>query len=146
MINQKAIELIKHFEGIRLKPYLCSAGVPTIGIGSTMYLDGTKVKLSDKPITEEEALELFNLTLVKYEDAVTAFIRTKLTENQRGALVSFIYNVGIGAFKASTLLRKINDGDFDVGVEFAKWNKVNHKEVNGLTKRRQAEWELFNEH
>jgi len=143
MINKKTIELIKHFEGIRLKPYLCSAGVPTIGIGSTMYTDGTKVKLSDKPITEQEALDLFKLTLIKYEDAVTAFVRSKLTENQRGALVSFVYNVGIGAFKASTLLRKINDGDFNVDMEFAKWNKVNHVASKGLTRRRQAEWELF---
>ena len=143
MINKKAIELIKHFEGIKLKPYLCSAGIPTIGIGSTMYVDGTKVKLSDKPITEEEALELFNLTLVKYEDAISKNVRSKLTENQRGALVSFIYNVGIGAFKASTLLRKINDGNFNVDMEFAKWNKVNHISSKGLTKRRQAEWELF---
>ena len=146
MINQATKNLILKYEGIKLKPYLCSAGVPTIGIGSTVYADGTKVKLNDKSITETEALELFEVTLKQYENAVNSFVRVPLTENQRIALVSFTYNVGIGSFKSSTLLRKLNDGDFDVGIEFLKWNKVNHKEVKGLTKRRQAEWELFNEH
>lgn len=142
----KLTTFIKQYEGLRLKPYLCSAGVPTIGIGSTMYADGTKVKLSDKSITEEEALELFEVTLKQYEDAVTENVRVPLTENQRIALVSFTYNLGVGALRSSTLLRKINNSDFNVGMEFLKWNKVNHKEVKGLTKRRQVEWELFNEH
>lgn len=144
MINQVTKNLLLKYEDLRLKPYLCEAGVPTIGIGSTYYADGTKVKLSDKPISEDEAWELFYVTLKQYTDAVTKVVHVPLTENQYGALVSFTYNVGIGAFRSSTLLRKLNDKDFNVGMEFAKWNKVNHKVSNGLTKRRQAEWELFN--
>jgi lysozyme len=144
MINQATKELILKYEALRLKPYLCEAGVPTIGIGSTVYSDGTKVKLSDKPITEDKAWELFYVTLKHYIDAVAKAVHVPLTDNQYGALVSFTYNVGIGAFKSSTLLRKLNDKDYNVGMEFAEWNKVNHKVSNGLTKRRQAEWELFN--
>jgi lysozyme len=144
MINQATKNLIAQWEGIRLSPYLCQAGVPTIGIGSTYYADGTKVKLSDKPITEEDAWELFYTTLKQYSDAVIKAVHVPLTDNQYGALVSFTYNVGIGAFKSSTLLRKLNDKDYNVSMEFLKWNKVNHKISSGLTKRRQAEWELFN--
>jgi lysozyme len=144
MINQATKELILKYEALKLKPYLCEAGVPTIGIGSTVYSDGTKVKLSDKPITEDKAWKLFYVILKQYSDAVTKAVHVPLTDNQYGALVSFTYNVGIGAFKSSTLLRKLNDKDYNVGMEFAKWNKVNHKVSNGLTKRRQAEWELFN--
>jgi lysozyme len=146
MINQASKNLIAQYEGLRLSPYLCPAGIPTIGIGSTEYADGTKVKLSDKPITDIEAWKLFYDTLKQYEFTVTKAVHIPLTENQYGALVSFTYNVGIGSFKSSTLLRKINDGDHNISVEFLKWNKVNHKEVLGLTKRRQAEWELFNEY
>ena len=138
------INFIKQFEGIRLTPYLCQAGIPTIGIGSTMYADGTKVKLSDKPITESEALELFSKTLKQYENAVDKEIKVPLSENQRIALISFTYNVGISAFKTSTLLKKLNNKDYNLELEFTRWNKIKGNVSKGLTKRRKLEWELFN--
>lgn len=134
---------IKQFEGVKLTPYLCQAGIPTIGIGSTVYADGTKVTLRDKPITENEALDLFSKTLKQYENAVDREVKVPLTDNQRIALVSFTYNVGVGALKSSTLLKKLNNKDYNLGMEFAKWNKVNSVESKGLTRRRKAEWDLF---
>lgn len=143
--SQSGLDLIKEFEGFRSKPYLCSAKVPTIGYGSTMYENGFKVKLSDPPISEEKALDLFAKTLVKYEQAVEKAITVDIGQHAFDACVSLCYNIGGGNFASSTLVKMINAGDekSDIAEQFLRWNKAGGKVIDGLTRRRQAERQLF---
>ena len=145
-LGPEGFKLIKQFEGFRSKPYLCSAGVPTIGWGSTRYADGTKVTLNDEPITKEQADKLFLVTLRQYELAVDAFCRDDLNQNQFDALVSFAYNLGTQALKGSTLLKLINENPNNVVKivqNFNKWINAGGKPSNGLIRRRAAEAALF---
>lgn len=137
-------KLIQEFEGFRNKPYLCSAGVPTIGFGSTMYLEGTRVMLADPEITRAEAENLFVKTLTKYEDMVNKTTKG-LTQNQFDACVSLCYNIGQANFTTSTLVKMINAGTAPdlVAPQFLRWNKVKGKPDKGLTRRREAEKALF---
>jgi lysozyme len=143
--SQSGLDLIKEFEGFRAKPYLCSAKVPTIGYGSTMYENGFKVKLSDPPISEEKALDLFAKTLVKYEQAVEKAVTVDIGQHEFDACVSLCYNIGGGNFASSTLVKMINAGDekSDIAEQFLRWNKAGGKVIDGLTRRRQAERQLF---
>jgi len=143
-INQLGIDLIEKFEGFYPKPYLCPAGVPTIGIGSTFYEDGTKVTLNDPEITKERAYQLVSHELSKIGIAIDKLVAFDINDNQYSSLLSFCYNVGIGNFKSSTLLKLLNSGDcIGASEQFIRWNKANGKPLNGLTKRRIAEKELF---
>lgn len=144
-ISQKGLDLLKRFEGVRLKPYLCPAGIPTISIGCTYYPDGTKVRMTDPEITQAKATEIFLNVLKHYESSVDSFTRDDITQNQFDALVSFAYNVGTGALKKSKLLKKVNANPNDKFIEsqFLIWNKVNGVPVKGLTLRRQAESKLY---
>ncbi len=140
VINDAGLALIKSFEGLRLEAYLCPAGVWTIGYGST----GDHV-YSGQVITEKEAEELLRKDLWRFEDCVSCSVTVPLTDNEYAALVSFSFNVGCGAFKDSTLLRRLNAGEPKPRVfseELLKWNKANGQELEGLTRRRQAEVEL----
>lgn len=142
--SKKLIDLIKQFEGFRSNPYLCPAGVPTIGYGSTVYQDGAHVKLSDNPISEGEAVIILYATLRQYENAVNRYVKVTINQNQFDALVDFAYNVGIGALQSSTLLRKVNNGDFKgASLEFGKWVHAGGKVLKGLVLRREAERKLF---
>ena len=143
--SDKGINLIKEFEGFRAKPYLCSAGVPTIGYGSTRYTDGTKVSLYDPAITEKEATELFQLTLVNYEQAVNKVARVELEQHQFDALVSLCYNIGERNFCTSTLVKLLNEGKGAevVAEQFLRWNKAGGLVISGLTRRRMAEKTMF---
>ena len=143
--SNNLIELIKKFEGFSNIPYLCPANVATIGYGSTRYANGLKVTLKDNPITELQAVELLKDTLKQYEQAVDAYCRDDINQNQFDALVDFAYNCGNGNLKSSTLLKKVNanPNDLTIGLEFAKWNKSGGKILNGLVKRRAAESELY---
>lgn len=144
-IGSKGLELIKSFEGLKLKPYLCPANIPTIGFGNTYYPNGQKVKLTDPAITIEKAEELLKFLLVTYEKAVDSFCRDDISQSQFDALVSFAYNLGTGALQKSTLIKKVNANPKDVTIadEFAKWNKANGRVLVGLTRRRQAEAKLY---
>jgi len=137
--------LIKLFEGITLKPYLCPAGIPTISIGCTYYPDGTKVKMTDSPISEVRATEIFLNVIKHYEHSVDSFCRDDINQNQFDALVSFCYNLGAGSLKSSTLLKKVNADPNDplIKDEFLKWNKCQGKVLKGLTERRKAEADLY---
>jgi len=130
-------------EGMVLHPYLDSAGIPTIGVGCTFYEDGTKVKLTDEPITEERALELFRNLVKIFEQTVTRVIRVPLTQNQFNALVSLCFNIGVNAFSRSTLVKKINARASLPEIEtwFLVWNKVGGEPV--LMGRRKREFELY---
>lgn len=138
------IELIKSFEGFSPTIYLCPAGKPTIGYGHVVCADDN----FSKPISEEQATELLAKDLVTRETSVSAMIKVPINQNQFDALISFAYNEGISALKASTLLRYLNSRKFELAAgEFLKWNKasVNGQMVTlaGLAKRRKAERDLF---
>lgn len=143
--SQKGLDLIKRFEGLELKPYKCPAGIPTIGYGNTYYPSGSKVKLTDPAITKEKAEELLKFLLESYEKSVDSFCRDDISQNQFDALVSFAYNCGVNNLKSSTLLKKVNANPNDptIKVEFLKWNKASGRVLAGLTKRRQAEADLY---
>lgn len=144
-ISQKGIDLISQFEGLSLKPYLCPAGIPTISIGCTYYKDGSKVKMTDPSISNNQAIDLFKEIIKHYERSVDSFCRDDINQNQYDALVSFCFNVGAGSLKKSTLLKKVNFNPSDplIKLEFLKWNKGGGKVLNGLTKRRQSEINLY---
>lgn len=144
-IGPEGLKLIKEFEGFRSKPYLCPANVPTIGYGATYYPDGKKVTMNDKPISEQYASQLLEGMLSTYEKAVDSYCRDDINQNQFDALVSFAYNLGNGALKSSTLLKKLNVNPNDVTIrdEFLKWVKAGGRTLQGLVRRRQAEADLY---
>src|SRR5436190_21271588 len=107
-IGNKGLALIIASEGFSAKPYLCPAGVPTIGYGCTYYPDKRKVTLQDPPINEAQALAMLQAVLQQYEHDVDSFTTGVLSQNQFDALVDFAYNAGSGNLKASTLLKKVN--------------------------------------
>lgn len=139
------LNLIKRSEGFRRYPYLCPAGVPTIGYGSTHYENGKAVKLSDPPISEEKGVELLAGTLTQYESVVTNSVNRKLEQNEFDALVSFCYNIGAGAFAKSTLVKMLNAGakKEDAANQFMRWTKSGGMVLPGLVARREAEKGLF---
>lgn len=144
-LSLKGFELIKRFEGLRLVPYKCPAGIPTIGYGNTYYPDGKKVQLTDPRITQTQADKLLEFLVPPYEKAVDSYCRDDINQNQFDALVSLAYNIGVGNLKKSTLIKKVNlnPNDPTIKTEFHKWNKANGKVLAGLTKRRQAESDLY---
>jgi len=146
-VSDKGIELIKKFEGLSLKPYLCPARIPTIGYGNTFYEDGTKVTMSDKLITAERATAMLKVVVSQFAVGVAKLITFKgVSQHQFDALVSFAYNVGLGNLKSSTLLKRVNKNEMELAsMEFKKWDKAGGKVLAGLTKRREAEAMLFRE-
>lgn len=144
-LDKKGYDLIKEFEGLKLKPYLCSAQVPTIGYGSTYYENGKKVKLTDAPITKERADELFQIVADDFAKRVSPLVKKPLTQNQFNSIVSFAFNLGVRALQNSTLLKlvNINPNDAMIAKEFLRWNKVNKVPVQGLTNRRIKESALY---
>ena len=144
-ISNKGLELIKQFEGLSLNPYLDVVKIPTIGWGNTYYQDGKKVTLGDKPITENEATELLSYVANRdFGEKILQLVKVPLNQNQFDALVSICYNIGMGNFSKSTLLKKINQGDFKgASLEFERWNKSGGVVLAGLVKRRLKEKALF---
>lgn len=142
--SQRCIELIKQFEGFSKKPYLCPAGIPTIGYGSTRYANGLPIKLTDGAITEAQAAEIVMQTLGQYSDAVNRYVLAPITQNQFDALVDFAYNCGAQNLRTSSLLKRLNTGDITGAAdEFRKWVNGGGKRLTGLVKRREAERALF---
>lgn len=141
-VCRAAVELVKSFEGLRLAAYICPAGKPTIGYGHTQG-----VTIGDH-ITEEQAENYLQNDLNTAGKAVERLVTVALSDGQFGALASFVFNLGEGNLKASTLLKELNVGDYaGAAGEFDKWVKatVNGEKVTlpGLVKRRKAEKELF---
>lgn len=136
-IGQRGLALIKQYEGCRLKAYKCPAGVWTIGYGST----GPHVG-AGKVITQAEAEALLRQDLVRFERAVAQ--ADSATQNQFDAMVSLAFNIGIGAFQKSSVLRKHNAGDHaGAKASFALWNKAGGRVLSGLVTRRAAEADLY---
>lgn len=142
-INELGLAKIKQFEALKLKAYQDSVGVWTIGYGHTAMAGPPPVH-SGMVISEKEANDILNRDLAAYEASVEKAVKVKLTDNQFAALVSFCYNVGPGNFEKSTLVKKLNAGDYDsVPRELAKWNRAGGKVLKGLTNRRAAEAGLW---
>lgn len=143
-INNATKALIRKFEGCYLKAYKCSANKTTIGYGNTFYEDGAAVQMGDI-ITQDRADSLFLIILDEFAAKIKPLIKQPLNDNQFGALLSFAYNCGVANLKNSTLLKKVNANPSDpaIALEFAKWNKAGGKVLNGLTRRRKAESELY---
>jgi lysozyme len=138
-ISGRGLEVLKRFEGLKLKAYFCPAGVLTIGYGST----GPHVKMGME-ITPAEAEKLLLDDVARFERAVNRLVKVPLTQGQFDALVCFSYNIGIGAFEKSTLLSVLNMGRYgEVISQFKRWNKVKGQVVNGLVNRRAAEIGLW---
>lgn len=142
-ISQVGIDLIVSFESVELKAYDDGVGVWTIGIGTTVYPNGIKVKNGDI-CTLEQAKSYFKYDLAHFENTVNKLVTVPLAQNQFDALVSLTYNIGSGAFKNSTLLKKLNLGDYrGAADQFLLWNKAGGKVLQGLVRRRTVERELF---
>ena len=145
-IHQKGLYLIKSFEGCKLKAYKCPAGIVTIGFGSTFYPNKSPIKITDKLNSIQDAEDLLLVTLEDFEKNVSAlFFNVTLNQNQFDALVSFAFNLGMGALAKSTLFKKIkvNPNDPTIEIEFNKWVNAGGKKLPGLVRRRKAESKLY---
>lgn len=141
--NNSGLQIIKDCEGLKLKSYLCPSDVWTIGYGTTVYPNGVKVKLNEF-CTAELASNFLAFDVTKTESFITKKVKVDLTENQFSALVSLVYNIGSGNFSKSTLLKKLNAGDYEEASEqFLVWRKSRGKVLRGLEIRRAKEKELF---
>ncbi len=147
-------KLLEEWEGVRLKAYKDSAGLLTIGVGHLLTkseLSSGKIDINDESVkyvnalTLEQADALLEQDLKPAETTVNNHVKVELNQNQFDALVSFTFNVGGGAFKGSTLLKKLNNGQYDqVPGQLMRWNKAGGKVVPGLNKRRESEVKLWN--
>ena len=132
-------DLIKKWEGLRLEAYLCTAGVPTIGYGHTKG-----VKLGDV-CTEDQANQWLLEDMLEASEAIDRLVKVPLNNNQYGALTSFVFNLGWGNLKTSTLLKMLNEGKYmEASNQFLRWNKVKCVTSTGLSNRRAEEMKLFN--
>lgn len=137
--SENGRRLIKSFEGLSLKAYLCPANVLTIGYGHT----GDDVK-AGQVITEAQAEELLSVDLRRFERCIDSAVTVEINQNQFDALSSFVFNIGTEAFKKSTLLKLLNSGKAILASnQFERWNKSGDNELPGLTRRRLAEKKLF---
>ena len=136
--SQEGLELIKKFGGCRLEAYRCSANVLTIGYGHTGGVLETDV------ITQDVADKLLKEDIAKFEKYVNVNVAVELNQNQFDALVAWTFNLGVGNLRSSTMLKKLNESDYDsVPSEMRRWNKAGGKTLDGLIRRRKAEGLLF---
>lgn len=142
--SEQGLELIKHFEGLRLEAYRDSVSKITIGYGTTYYPDGTLVAEGDT-CTKEEAEQFLLTNLIEFEECVDKLVTVDLKQHQFDALVSFCYNLGCASLKRSTLLKVINanPNSFAIPVEFNKWVNAGGKKLKGLVARRLCESVLY---
>jgi len=130
-LDENGYKALHEREGLRLKPYKDTQGIPTIAMGNTYYIDGRKVTMNDKPLTLQQANELAKITADKFALEVDKLVKSKVNQNQFNALVSLTYNIGITGFKNSTVLRKVNIDPNDGKIQdaFMMWTK--NKELYG---------------
>jgi lysozyme len=138
------LALVKHYEGCRLKPYLCAGGKPTIGWGNTYYENGTKVTLADKPITQARADALFKHWYDLRCRELDAILPTGTTPEERAAFISFSYNFTVETLKGAGFYRAFLAGDkARAGARLEEWNMASGKVSKGLQRRRRAEHYVF---
>lgn len=141
--SDKGLDFIADVEGNKLHSYLDTGGVWTIGVGHTSdewFEVGPGMQIS-----YAKSMELLAQDVQEAEDPVNTLVKVPLTQNQFDALVSFVFNIGGGAFADSTMLKMLNKGDYEgAAKQFPRWNKDNGKTISGLTKRRLLEQAVFN--
>lgn len=141
--SQTGLDFLADVEGNKLRAYKDTGGVLTIGVGHTS--DELLEVYPGQIISYAKSMELLAYDVQEAEDAVNKLVKVALTQNQFDALVSFVFNIGAGAFADSTLLRKLNNGDYEgAAKQFPRWNKDNGRTISGLTKRRLLEQSVFN--
>jgi lysozyme len=150
MASNNLIIFIRKWEGVRYNPYLCPAGVPTIGCGFTTYLDGTKVTLNDPPLDDIQINRILSVKLDEFSAQVKRILGDNLLvtlpSEAIDALISFAYNLGVGSLAKSTLLKRIKENklNFDaIEAEFMKWVNAGGKPLEGLKRRRKAEFDMY---
>ena len=137
-ISEEGLSLIKKFEGCELKAYRCAANVLTIGYGTT------KGVTEDMEITKEEAESILKEEMHEYEGYVNDMVKVPLKQNQFDSIVSWVFNLGSTNLSSSTLLKKLNNSEYDeVPAQIKRWNKAGGKVLDGLIRRREAEALLF---
>ncbi len=143
--TMNAIKIIAYYEGFSSEPYLCPAGVVTVGYGTTVYPDGTAVTLDDDPITKEiGALLLLEDVNREYAPSVDELVTSDVNQDQFDAMTSFTYNVGVGAFGSSTLLAYNNVDEWQQAAdEFLNWIYADGEVLQGLVNRRETERSLY---
>lgn len=153
-MSQHGLELLTQWEGFELKVYRDSAGLPTIGVGHLLtknelssgkiIINGVAVKYADG-ITQQQALDLLSQDVQPAETTVNSSVKVALNQNQFDALTSFVFNVGAGAFKGSTLLKVLNQGQYDqIPSQLLRWVFAGGQKVQGLVNRRNNEIKLWN--
>lgn len=155
MISKKAMEMIKHHEGVRFKPYRCPAQLWTIGVGHVLYPEQGKLKMEDRlqyplrpednrTFSKEEVDEILAHDLRRFVAGVSRYCPSGLNQGRLDALVSFAFNVGLGTLQRSTLRQKHNRGDYEgAAEEFLKFTKAGGKVLKGLVNRRNDERALY---
>lgn len=142
-VSPSGVDLICNFEGLRLKAYDDGVGVWTIGYGTTKYPNGIRVKKGDT-CTLEQAKAYMQNDLKSFEQTVNNTVKVPLNQNQFDALVSLAYNIGSTAFKNSTLVKRLNEGNYNAAAnQFDLWVNAGGKRMQGLVNRRAAERTLF---
>ena len=142
-VSNKGVDLICEFEGKRLVAYDDGVGIWTIGFGTIKYPDGVRVKKGDT-CTLDQAKEYMRHDLIEFEHTVNSSVKVPLNQNQFDALVSLSYNIGSSAFKSSTLVKKLNAGDYKGAADqFNVWINAGGKRMQGLVNRRDREKLLF---
>jgi lysozyme len=143
-LDQRGRDFLAKEEGIVLKPYLDSVGIPTIGIGCTFYPDGRRVTMKDKPLKNVQAAwDLFDAVNSNFMLTVYSTTRDDISQNQFNALVSLCYNIGTGGFKGSTVLKLVNKNPNDpkIAAAFEMWKNAGGKPI--LLGRRRREAKLY---
>lgn len=155
MISDKSLKMLKHHEGVRNKPYRCPAALWTIGVGHVLYPEQGNLNMADRmkyPLkiedfrifSTEEVDEILKTDLVRFIRGVSRYCPIIVSQGQLDALVSFAFNVGLGALQRSTLRQKHNRGDYEgAAKEFLKYTKGGGKVLPGLVKRRNDEKALY---
>lgn len=138
-INQAGLNIIRHYEGCELEAYLCPARVWTVGYGAT----GPGI-VKGIVWSQRQADERLEADLRRFETGVEEMVRVPISQNAFSALVCLAFNIGLGALRGSTLMKKLNKGDLNgAGEEFTRWNRSGSRILPGLTRRRLAERDLF---
>jgi len=139
-MTEDGLKFLSEWEGCRLHPYNDAAGYPTIGVGH-LICDGENFSHG---ISHDEAMQLLSNDVADAEEMVREQLSVVLADHQIDALISFTFNAGVGAFKRSTLLKRVNTGAYDdVPHQFSRWNKAGGRILTGLVRRRKAEANLF---
>ena len=143
-LSVEGLNLIKRFEGVRNRPYRCSAGLWTVGVGHLIGDGKLLPKSWDRTFTEEEINALLVRDLSQFERGVGMYIKVPLRQHEYDALCSFAFNLGLGTLQRSTLRQKINRNDKEgAAKEILKYCRAGGKIIKGLQKRREAEYQMF---